>query len=71
MFDFDKLKGLIVEKYGTRAAFAKAMGLNPGQLSVRLSGQTPFKTAEIVQAVKLLEIDSAEIGLYFFTPKVR
>lgn len=71
MFDFDKLKGLIVEKYGTRAAFAKALGLTPGQLSVRLSGAVHFKSPEIVKTTELLGIKSSDIGVYFFTPKVR
>ncbi len=71
MFDFDKLKGLIVEKYGTRAAFAKALGISPGQLSVRLSGAVHFKSPEIVKAAKLLGINPESIGAYFFTLKVR
>ena len=71
MFDFDKLKGLIIERYGTRAAFAKALGLTPGQLSVRLSGSVHFKSPEIVKATELLEIGPESIGAYFFTPKVR
>lgn len=69
--DFRKLTGRIVEKYGTRAAFGAAMNLNPEQLSRRLNGRTPFTTGEILLALDLLEIPPKEIGLYFFTQKVR
>ncbi len=71
MFNFDKLKGRIVEKFGTREVFAEALGLKPGRLSERLSGKMHFKANEITRAVELLEIDVSEIGEYFFTPKVR
>lgn len=71
MFSFDKLLGRTIEKYGTRKAFAAAMSMGESALCERLSGKIPFKTAEIWQAAKLLDIRPEEIGEYFFTPKVR
>lgn len=71
MFNFDKLNGRIVEKFKTRAAFADAMGMGAGRLSERLSGVVPFKTAEILKATELLDIAPEEVGVYFFTKKVR
>ena len=69
--DFRKLIGRIVEKYGTRNAFCDAMDMKPEQLSRRLNNRTPFTTGEIILALELLDIHPREIGLYFFTPKVR
>ena len=71
MFNFDKLTGRIIEKYGTRKAFAAAMSMNENSLCERLKGKTPFKTAEIWKAAGLLDIRTEEIGEYFFTLKVR
>ena len=69
--DFRKLIGRIVEKFGTRSAFCNAMDMKPEQLSRRLNNRTPFTTGEILMALELLEIPPKEIGLYFFTPRVR
>ena len=70
-FDHSKLIGLIVEKYGTRAAFAEAMDYTKGQLSRRLNNLTAFDTEDIKKAQRLLDIAPENIGVYFFTPKVR
>lgn len=71
MFNFDKLLGRIIEKYGTRAAFAEAMGMSAAALSDRLNGKIPWKSEEIIRAVDLLDLEPAQIGEYFFTLKVR
>ena len=71
LFDHSKLIGRIVEKYGTRAAFAEAMGYTNGQLSRRLNNQTAFDTADIIKALDLLDIAPEHIGVYFFAPEVR
>lgn len=71
VFDYSKLRGRIVEKYGSNYEFAAALGLKSSLLSARLNQTTPFKMAEIKRAQELLDIDPAEIGQYFFTLKVR
>ena len=70
-FDFSKLLGRIIEKFGTRSAFAAAMGLAESALSNRLSGKTHFDADEIYLASQLLDIEPQDISVYFFTPKVR
>lgn len=71
MFDYSKLRGLIVEKYGTCTAFAAKAGWTPGQLSARLTNKTPFTSDEIVKVKDLLGIDPDQIAAYFFTLAVR
>lgn len=71
MFNFDKLLGRIIEKYGTRKAFASDMGMSESSLCDRLNGKIPFKMEEIWKAANLLDIRPDEIGEYFFTLKVR
>lgn len=71
MFDFSKLRGRIVEKYKTLAAFAAAMDMSASALSDRMNGKIYFKMDEITEAAKLLEIPYEEIPVYFFTTEVR
>lgn len=65
-----KLQAKIVEVYGTRAAFAEAMGMSKAVLSQRLNGGAEWKIPEIVKACELLHIDLSDAWIYFFTEKV-
>ena len=69
--DFNKLIGLIIEKYGSRIAFCTALGKSPEWLSRRLNNQTQFDSDDIIAFVELLGIDPRDINTYFLTPKVR
>ena len=70
-YDYSKLNGRIVEKYGTKARFAAALGLSEHSLSKKLTGQTHFKQPEISRACELLDIPDACVHEYFFTLKVQ
>lgn len=70
-FDYRKLLGKIVEKYGTQMEFAKAMELSERSLSLKLNGKVPFKQTEIVKACQLLNIVATDIADYFFNFKVQ
>lgn len=65
-FNYSKLRGRIVEKYGTCANFATALGWSKTQLSARLNNVVPFSSPEVKQAATLLEIPGTEIDAYFF-----
>lgn len=71
VFSFRRLKGRIVEMYGSAARFASAMGMNKAVLSARLTGRTPFLQGEIWYACILLRIKKEEIGDFFFCPEER
>ena len=70
--DFSALRGRIIEKFGTFAAFAQAIGMSRASLSQRVMNDIAFKPDEIILicSPEVLDIPSAEIGKYFFTPKV-
>ncbi len=68
-FDFNKLRGKIVEKFGSCTRFAAAMGHSKVWLSSRLNNVVPWKAEEIREAADLLGITPEEIPLYFLTPK--
>ena len=69
-FNYSKLIGRIAEKYGTRRAFAAALGMTDAALSSRLNNQVPFKATEIAKICALLDIADEAIPEYFFTLKV-
>jgi hypothetical protein len=70
MYDYSKLIGLIVEKYGTRDAFAKSIGWTKSKLSSRLTCTTHFKQDEIDMICSTLGIPASKIGSFFYTKKV-
>ena len=64
-FDYSKLRGRIVEKYGTQQAFALDMGISDVTMSCKLNGHTYFKQNEIAKAAKLLDVSAEEVSSYF------
>lgn len=70
-YDYSKLCGRIVEKYGTQAKFADAMNLSERSISLKLNGKVGWKQSEITMACKVLDILLTEISTYFFTLKVQ
>ena len=49
-----KLKARIIEKYGSQGNYAQR-------------NKVPFTHSDIVKWCELLDIDQADIGIYFFT----
>lgn len=70
-FNYDKLSGKIVEVFGTRYKFAKAMDWSERTLSLKMSGERPWKQSDIFKAIYLLKLKEEDIPAYFFTPKVQ
>jgi len=67
VYDYSKLRGRIVEKFGTQSKFADAMGWSDRTMSLKMSGEVPWRQPDIVQAVELLELKQEDISSYFFT----
>lgn len=72
-FDFSKLRGRIVEKYGTCENFAAAVGTAKATMSGKLNNKVKITGQEIYKwsLPEFLDIAAEEIGVYFFTPLVR
>ena len=70
MFDYAKLKGRIVEIFGTQESFADAMGVSVTAINQRLNGSVEWKTPQIVKACELLHIPLEDAHLYFFVEKI-
>lgn len=68
-YDYSRLSGKIVEKYGTQYNFAIAMKLSERSLSLKLNGKVGWKDSEIWKAIQLLGIPVEKIHLYFLKKK--
>ena len=71
--DFSKLIGRVIEKFGTRKAFAEACGLSENSISKKLSGKMAITTKDIDKwcSAELLDIAVQDIPEYFFAFKVQ
>jgi len=72
-FDYSKLIGRIIEKFGSRKAFAEACGFSENTISKKLSGKMGITTNDIVNwsSPELLDIAIPDIPEYFFAIKVQ
>lgn len=65
-FKYNKLRGRIIEKFGSIREFAKAYGISLNSMSKKLNGKTAISTNDIVKMAKLLDIKPSEYHEYFF-----
>lgn len=72
-FDYSKLEGRIIEKFGSRRAFAKAYGKTENTISRKLNRKTAFSTADIIKmsSKEFLDIPAEHLHEYFFAIKVQ
>lgn len=67
IYEYAKLRGRIIEKYGTLYAFAEKLGISTVGMSKKLNGKIGFSQQDIEEWAKELEIPKAEYIDYFFT----
>lgn len=66
LYTYQKLRGRIVEKYGTQERFAEAINISSVALSKKMQCKTMFSQKDINLWCKLLDIPVEQIGDYFF-----
>nr|DAG80872.1 MAG TPA: Protein of unknown function (DUF739) [Caudoviricetes sp.] len=66
MFNHEKLRGRIVEKYGSQRTFCGFFGKNEITLSRKINGEVDWKQSEIMKAIRLLGLSAKDIPEYFF-----
>ena len=66
-FKYNKLRGRIVEIFGSQALFSKKIGLSEQSVTAKLAGRSMFSQSDIITWCNALDIDQNDIGLYFFT----
>jgi DNA-binding XRE family transcriptional regulator len=66
VFDYSKLRGRIIEKFGSQSVFAKKIGLSERSLSKKMNNKVYFNQLEMEHSAKLLGIRIEDIPKYFF-----
>ena len=69
-FDYSKLKGKMVEVYGSQTAFASAFGVSENTFSKKMNNKVRFTSDDIIKISSMLKIPKDEVGTYFFTIKI-
>jgi DNA-binding XRE family transcriptional regulator len=70
-FDYSKLLGRIKECGFTQESLAKHIGIAESSMCLKLNNKAHFKHPEVFLICEALKIAISEIGVYFFTLKVR
>lgn len=65
-FNYSKLKGRIIEKYGSMTNFSEELGVSKQALSRKINGNIGISRTDILKWCELLDIEQSEIGIYFF-----
>ncbi len=65
-YTYRKLRGRIIEKYGTLQAFADAAGVTLVTVSRKLNCLSGFSQEDISDWAKLLDIEIGDYGTYFY-----
>lgn len=66
-YAYRKLKGRIIELYGSQAAFAKDIGLSCNSISKKLNRKTEFSQSDVEKWAGILKISRQDYGEYFYT----
>ena len=70
MFETSKLRGRIVEKFGSQKAFAEAVQMSVSFISQYLNGKKSLDQKDMDRWINVLEIPLCEIDQYFFMKRV-
>ena len=71
MYDYSKLRGRIVEKFGSQRNFSEKIDLSERTIGLKLNNLISFNQSDIETWSTHLEITRDEIPDYFFTKKVQ
>ena len=71
VFDYSKLLGRIRECGFTQESLAKRIGIAKSSMCLKLNNKANFTHPEVFLICEALKIEIGDIGVYFFTPKVR
>lgn len=64
---YAKLRGRIVERYGTQADFARVIGISTNAMSNKMTCKAGISQDDMALWAELLEIDRRSYWEFFFT----
>ena len=69
-FNYGKLRGRIIERYGTYAKYAAALKTSSATLSSKLNNHSEFSQSDIIKSMPLLAINAEDICDFYFCSRV-
>lgn len=63
---YNKLRGKIVEVFGSQKSFAEALDITEQSVTAKLNGRSEFSQGDIIKWCDLLDINAEHITDYFF-----
>lgn len=69
VFDYSKLRGRIVEKFGSIAAFARALDISEVTLSRKLNNRVAISRQDMIDWSTPLDISVDEYSVFYFVQK--
>lgn len=66
-YTYNKLRGRIIEVFGSQDKFAKKLGKSKNSVSKKMTCKSGFSQEDIVEWSALLGIRADEYGEYYFT----
>lgn len=63
---YNRIRGRIVEIFGSQREFAKAIGLSEQSVTAKLNGRTDLSQDDILKWSEALRLEATDIGSYFF-----
>ena len=67
MYNYNFLKGKIVEMCGTQSKFAESLGISVQALTKKMNNINTFSQDQIDLAIKILNLSTEEIKKAFFS----
>jgi len=64
-FDYSKLRGRIIEKYGSVRGFSEHTRIGYPAVIRKMAGETKFSQEDIMEWCNLLEIELVDVPLFF------
>lgn len=65
-YSYKKLRGRIVEVFGTQKDFAATLGTSKNNVSKKLTGKSKFSQSDVERWSGLLGIDRKDYGEFFY-----
>ena len=70
VFDYSKLRGRIVEKFGSIEAFASETSISNMSVSKKLNNKVAISRDDMIEWSGLLDIPLEEYGAFYFVKKL-
>ena len=67
---YNKLKGRIIEKFGSQVEFAKALGVTETTVSRKMQNKSEFDKDDMEKWSALLDIEKSQFYDYFFADRI-